>query len=201
MLMKENTVLETFRNYDWIRSKLPLNLFTKIKKECLSRPKKKMTSFLSGPGVAKHFYMEKNIDEFTKHLVNVIKVYRENCDYLKDFKILQQNVPLKYGKPWINYQKKHEFLPVHNHHGILSYLLWVDIPYDVTKEVKGPNPYASCFEFFYTNILGEIKSCKIQVGKQDEGTLLMFPSNLSHCVYPFYTSNGTRISIAGNVFL
>jgi len=32
-----------------------------------------------------------------------------------------------------------------------------------------------------------------------EGRVVMFPAKLLHVVYPFYTSNGYRISIAGNL--
>jgi hypothetical protein len=35
----------------------------------------------------------------------------------------------------------------------------------------------------------------------DEGTMLFFPAQLNHCVYPFYLSNKERISISGNVSL
>lgn len=197
----KNVILENFKNFGFIRSKVPINLFNKIKKECLSNPKNKMTSFVTGPNVAKHFYMEKNKKEFNDHLAQVIKIYKDQDGYLNSVKILEKNSPIKLGIPWINYQKRYEFFPVHNHSGVLSYVLWVNIPYDVEKEIKGPTPYASCFEFFYCNILGEYTSYKIKVGKEDEGTLLIFPASLSHCVYPFYTSKGTRISVSGNIFL
>jgi hypothetical protein len=197
----KNVILENFKNFGFIRSKVPISLFNKIKKECLSNPKNKMTSFVTGPNVAQHFYMEKNKKEFNNYLAQVIKIYKDQDGYLNSVKILEKNSPIKLGAPWINYQKRYEFFPVHNHSGVLSYVLWVNIPYDVEKEIKGPNPYASCFEFFYSNILGEYTSFKIKVGKEDEGTLLIFPSPLSHCVYPFYTSKGTRISVSGNIFL
>jgi len=28
----------------------------------------------------------------------------------------------------------------------------------------------------------------------------MFPSSMTHCVYPFFTSDKERISIAGNIY-
>jgi dolichol kinase len=38
------------------------------------------------------------------------------------------------------------------------------------------------------------------VDKSMEGTVTMFPSSMIHCVYPFRTSDGERISIAGNIY-
>ena len=34
-----------------------------------------------------------------------------------------------------------------------------------------------------------------------EGTMLFFPSELKHCVYPFYNCEDDRVSVAGNVQL
>ena len=34
-----------------------------------------------------------------------------------------------------------------------------------------------------------------------EGKMLLFPSKLMHCVYPFYNCEEPRISVAGNVWL
>ena len=35
--------------------------------------------------------------------------------------------------------------------------------------------------------------------RNDIGKIIFFPSKLNHCVYPFYTSDDTRISISGNI--
>ena len=39
----------------------------------------------------------------------------------------------------------------------------------------------------------------INLTKEDEGTIIFFPSQLIHQVYPFFTSEEERVSIAGNV--
>ena len=59
---------------------------------------------------------------------------------------------------------------------------------------------ASCFEFIYTTILGEIGGFAIPVEEGWEGRIVMFPSKLLHQVYPFQTSDGYRISISGNLY-
>jgi len=42
-------------------------------------------------------------------------------------------------------------------------------------------------------------SAPIFTDKTMEGTVSMFPGTLTHCVYPFFTSDDERISIAGNI--
>jgi hypothetical protein len=106
---------------------------------------------------------------------------------------------------WINYQKKYEHNPIHNHSGDLSFVLWVTIPYDLKEELELPNsknsnsPTNSLFHFVYTDFLGKIVYSPIHIDKSWEGTIVMFPSSLNHMVYPFYTSDEYRISIAGNL--
>ena len=106
---------------------------------------------------------------------------------------------------WINFQKKYEHNPMHNHSGDLSFVLWITIPYDLKEELSLPNcknsntPVNSLFEFIFTDFLGRVVTSRIDVDKSYEGTLVMFPSALNHMVHPFYTSDDYRISISGNL--
>jgi hypothetical protein len=106
---------------------------------------------------------------------------------------------------WINYQKKYEYNPLHSHSGFLSFVLWVQIPYNLKDELLFSNcinsniPSNSLFEFVHTNFMGQIVKNTIQVDKSWEGTMIMFPSSLYHMVHPFYTSDEYRISISGNL--
>ena len=110
---------------------------------------------------------------------------------------------------WVNYQKKHEFNPIHNHSGILSFVIWVQIPYDFEKEQAlefvenvGGVTRTACFEFIWPGAGGTpLNTAVLPVSKQQEGTICVFPSHLHHTVYPFYTSDGIRISVAGNIRL
>ena len=114
---------------------------------------------------------------------------------------------LKLNSAWVNFQQKGEFNPLHNHTGLYSFVLWYKIPYYLNiEEMAGPgrkskNQLSGKFQFHYTNILGNITGEALPIDKQWEGQILLFPSLLSHSVYPFYSSNDYRISIAGNLFL
>ena len=106
---------------------------------------------------------------------------------------------------WINYQKKYEFNPIHNHAGFFSFVIWIQIPFNLKDELiqkssrNSNKPCASLFSLIYINPLGVLEQKPFPLDKKDEGTLLMFPSPINHLVYPFYTSDDYRISIAGNI--
>ena len=77
------------------------------------------------------------------------------------------------------------------------------IPYDIEEELKnskgGLGGHSSCYELTYTNSIGTINHEIMKIGRKDEGTMILFPARMHHCVYPFYTSDATRVSISGNI--
>jgi hypothetical protein len=114
---------------------------------------------------------------------------------------------LKLTSAWVNFQQKGEFNPLHNHTGLYSFVLWYKIPYySNIEDSAGPgrksnNKLAGKFQFHYTDILGNITGAVLPIDNKWEGQILLFPALLNHQVYPFYSSNDYRISIAGNLFL
>ena len=107
---------------------------------------------------------------------------------------------------WVNFQNKHEFNPFHMHLATISFVIWMKIPYEYdnerkTQEAKGLGEQcrSGCFEILYTDIFGRILNYIYPLSSNSEGTVLIFPSQLSHQVYPFYTSDEERISISGNL--
>ena len=108
-------------------------------------------------------------------------------------------------KFWVNYQKKHEFNPVHGHKGVFSFVVWLKIPTDYREEHKlkfashSNMASASNFSFSYSDMLGVINTYAYNLDKNSEGRMLFFPSHLQHQVYPFFTSNKSRISVSGNI--
>jgi hypothetical protein len=108
---------------------------------------------------------------------------------------------------WVNFQKKYEFNPIHSHSGDYSFVIWVRIPYDLQNELNQDNcknsnqAFNSLFSFSFTSASGDIQSLTLEIDKTWEGVIVMFPSWLMHTVYPFYTSDDYRVSIAGNIYL
>ena len=81
------------------------------------------------------------------------------------------------------------------------------IPYDWKEQNKLPfldgieetDKKPGLFEFEYIDILGEITNFSYMLNSDYEGTMLFFPAQLKHCVYPFYNTDKPRISISGNI--
>tara|TARA_E500000331_G_scaffold338240_1_gene367261 strand:- start:1826 stop:2443 length:618 start_codon:yes stop_codon:yes gene_type:complete len=107
---------------------------------------------------------------------------------------------------WVNYQKKHEFNPIHDHAGLYSFVVWMKIPTKSKEQhnlpfLKGMEfPCASNFEITYIDTCGHIKGYPYFMDPEKEGKMLFFPASLKHSVYPFYESDDNRVSISGNLF-
>lgn len=108
---------------------------------------------------------------------------------------------------WVNFQKKHEYNPLHTHGGLLSFVIWYQVPYDIEEERKLPfyqnlNDCSAgefCFAYPDPYNAGGVSTHKIVVDKSKEGHMIIFPASLRHQVYPFYTSDDYRISVSGNL--
>lgn len=104
---------------------------------------------------------------------------------------------------WANFQRRYEYNPSHTHDGVLSFVIWLEIPYDleqelaVYKDARGQR--ASCFEFKYTSVLGQISTHTLPIDRTWRGRMCMFPAKLIHQVNPFTTVDGVRISVSGNL--
>jgi len=108
---------------------------------------------------------------------------------------------------WVNYQKQGEFNPSHGHTGVYSFVIWMKIPTDWEEQNKLPmaansnDPKISSFVFYYLNTQGGTEEWGYRLDSTYEGTMLFFPSTMSHAVYPFFNCEEDRISISGNVLL
>jgi hypothetical protein len=133
-----------------------------------------------------------------------VKAYDDKFDYLRHINVLDRNYPIKLDTVWVNYQQKYEFNPLHIHTGVMSFVLWLRVPYKIEDELANPaSVYAKMkcpahFSFVHGSALGEIVQELIPVDAAYEGVLCVFPARMYHQVYPFYTSDGYRVSVSGN---
>jgi hypothetical protein len=147
---------------------------------------------------------EYDIGELNKYIEELILPYAHS--YYKQFRAHDTRSPTKLTLEyaWLNFQKKHEFNPIHMHDGKISFVIYVKVPYNIQNEIKHPScknssrPLAGGFAFTYTNVLGIISSHSIPIDNRYENKILVFPAELNHSVYPFYTSDEYRITLAGN---
>lgn len=128
-------------------------------------------------------------------------------EHIEKFNFLSKNKSFCVGDVWVNFQKKYEFNPPHNHSGLFSFVIFIKIPYDLKKEenffktnVKSQYNSTSKFSFLNTEIDGSIVNTCLDVDKSFEGKMIMFAAKQIHQVFPFYTSNDYRITVSGNIF-
>ena len=144
---------------------------------------------------------------FNNTIRELCKIYGEEFGNLGAMAPNNQDHPYYMREMWVNYQKQGEFNPLHNHTGVYSFVVWMKIPTDHKQQKKLPQAIASNsdavsnFEFSYANILGIPSSMFIRMSPEKEGTMMFFPSDLRHQVYPFYDCDEDRISISGNILL
>ena len=201
-----NFELKSFPNLYYMESRISDDTLKLLKKEFNNIKKnknkrKRHITDLTGNGVTFHYELSDKVEKiFINEVDSLIRKYAEETNYVKSMCFLTKNVPLSLDKPWMNLQKKYEFIPNHIHDGVLSYSCWVNIPYDLEKELKNNEKldYASLFQFSYSNILGAYANKLLPIDKTWEGKIIIFPAGLTHCVYPFYTSDGYRVSVSGN---
>ena len=200
-----------FNNIGYLLSDVPDDVMLAIRNEVNSIQNDFSLGIPRNKNLAGHIRQEYRLDKCQKILepfvLDLVIKYDSYYKNLKEFNFQTHNVPMIIENPWVNFQKKHEFNPVHNHKGLMSFVIYLQIPYDLNQEFEqGPggladDPITGCFQFIYTNSLGQIVTHRVNVDKSFENKILLFPAKMPHCVYPFYTSDDYRISVAGNVIL
>ena len=103
---------------------------------------------------------------------------------------------------WCNVTTTGQYQAAHNHDSVLSFVIWLNIPHDTDEEkliMDGMHPEAGDFLFMYTDMLGKIRRKNIHLNKSYSGTMMLFPSEIHHAVYPHFSTNEPRISLSGDV--
>ena len=174
---------------------------------CIDNRKESKKSILAGQIHESNALVDKSDWFYTNTLSPLCKLYRE------EFQNIGENVPVNQIHPyylrsfWVNYQKQTEFNPIHNHTGVYSFVVWMKIPTKHDEQNKNPislkaNTKAiSTFQFIHLDIIGGSRPYTYEMNPEVEGTILFFPSQLPHQVYPFYDCKEDRISISGNICL
>ena len=193
-----NRKIKSLTNFDYYSGRLDHETLLNVKQYC------------------KDLKSSNNLTGYNEKLAGFIQDEHEVCDDGKQIilphiykganDLFERPVNWKCDSIWVNYQKKYEVNPLHNHTGVLSFVLWINIPYDLDEELNLSfvkhstlSKSATAFTFVYSDIHGTLCQQPFRLNKQSEGRFIIFHSKLFHMVYPFYTSDDYRISIAGNL--
>jgi hypothetical protein len=200
------TLYGNFANYGFIKDSVPQSLFNKLNTEINEldfNTAERYNNNLAG-NISLEFKLSKCHKELEQYVLTLCQQYEQNWDITYTRNNLSSN-NLEMYVYWSNFQKKHEFNPMHTHDGIYSFVIWLKVPFyfqdeiltDMCKLTNMPRP--GMFSFVYTNVFGESRESEFVVDRTSEGTIMLFPSALPHMVYPFSTADGYRISISGNI--
>ena len=126
--------INTFNNVGFLETKLPLKAI-KLLNKYIKNKKEKVNHTLAGNIKSSYSLEDKDNIFFNEYLNPLITLY------LKPYNngvvvptVLTKPCKFKLDKFWVNFQKKYEFNPLHNHSGVLSFVIWMQIPSDFEKE-------------------------------------------------------------------
>jgi len=98
---------------------------------------------------------------------------------------------------WINFSQKHDFNPPHTHTGILSFVIFCQVPEEIFKVQADSNTQrAGEIHFQYGDPITKLMGCEYPV-QPYENLMFIFPAELRHYV-PAYWVDAERISVSGN---
>src|SRR6056300_783056 len=98
---------------------------------------------------------------------------------------------------WINFSQKHDFNPPHNHSGVLSFVIFCQVPKEIfTVQADSNTQRAGEIHFSYGEPITKLQGNEYPV-KPYENLMFIFPAELKHFV-PAYWVDAERISVSGN---
>tara|TARA_S200000501_G_scaffold370543_1_gene411894 strand:+ start:1147 stop:1815 length:669 start_codon:yes stop_codon:yes gene_type:complete len=151
------------------------------------------------------YFLKDSLPDLDATVQEQINLWEDQSRYLASMNYNSGKHAIRSLGAWVNFQSKGENNPLHSHGGVVSWVLWLKIPYTIEQEreylSRQPTTqtqlFVGQFALVYTNILGNVEMTAWDSDEM-EGTLLLFPSKLKHAVYPFYSTDEKRITISGN---
>lgn len=203
--MESNIKFQTPPNCGWIEYKLDDEMFQHVW-TCIEQTQGKSYK-PSLVGQIDSSFQIQDIDDKLWHTVLEPCMYQYTRKWGNSHIPLITNDPMNYKLDsfWVNYQKQHEYNPSHTHGGVYSFVIFMKIPTDFDEQARCSNsantrnPYNSSFVITTLDIFGNQRPTIYKMNPDYEGTLLFFPSQLNHMVYPYYNCDEQRITVSGNI--
>ena len=173
-----------------------------ITNELLDRAKKsniKYNEVLAGHIENQYRYNLEDEDFFAKLLVPYFDTYLKSGLNWYEKCNNNENFFLRLESLWINYMKKGEYNPIHEHDLDLSFVIYLQVPvliYEENKNYVGRSGGPGSIEFIYGERMDNYLTKHYFV--PEENDIFIFPSKLKHVVSPF-KSDCERISVSGNL--
>ena len=140
------------------------------------------------------YEIELTKDFINKNLLEVLKNYVFN--YVKST-LGKEIKSFEIKSSWAVCQFESDYNPVHWHDGNISGVMYTKIPEDFGGSYKENNRNGNIAFIHGTT---QLTTSSVFTVKPELGDLFIFPSNMMHTVYPFF-SNEERRSVSFNAFL
>lgn len=199
--------MNNFDNIQWaqipfgpfvMKIKLPNYIIDRLHED----GKKKLKSYhkkLAGHIKTQLVYERETMEWFYSETTSVWNCYRENnCKFHGEE---NYQVELEAHDLWVNFMRPGDFNPVHTHGGDISFVIFVDVPNELTKEAEefeGTGIKPGCLSFEFTQQARPKWAITGQSTIPETGDMYIFPAMLQHWVAP-YKSKVTRVSVSGNL--
>ena len=193
-------------NYGWLEKRLAKEEMDYLWK-CIDNQKRGWKEFLAGNINDSRLLIDTGDWFWNNTLLPLCTTYEKEFDNKLSIIPINKHHPYMLYQMWVNYQKQHDFNPIHTHTGVYSFVIWMKIPTHFKQQYRTPASKganmgcASDFHFTYADTLGKNRQYRYSLEPAAEGYLLFFPAQLPHLVYPFYECEEDRISISGNILL
>ena len=149
-------------------------------------------------GIIKEEYAYENRADYVEEISQFLTVYDEAYQKFKNEKYKVKPEYLL-NALWVNFMKKNEYNPPHDQSDFLSFVIFLKVPKEITKEQEdfvGNSAGPGSLSFLYGD--GNRQSITYQSVKPQDRDIFIFPAWIKHYVAPFY-SDVTRISVSGNI--
>ena len=149
-------------------------------------------------GIIKEEYAYENRADYVEEIAQFLTVYDEAYQKFKNEKYKVKPEYLL-NALWVNFMKKNEYNPPHDHSDFLSFVIFLKVPEEIKKEQDnfiGNSAGPGSLSFLYGD--GNRQSITYQSVKPEDRDIFIFPAWIKHYVAPFY-SDVTRISVSGNI--
>ena len=109
---------------------------------------------------------------------------------------------LSFNRFWCRASTVGDYQSLHHHESVLSFVVWMNIPFNsrIERNIQpGFRPSAGDFALYYTDSIGQVQEMTWHISKECNGQMIVFPSAWKHAVWPHFSTEDYRISIAGDV--
>jgi len=184
--------------------KIPDDLFKQLKKIIKDKSIEANQELIGN--IEEEYSLDKYISLIEPYLLKTIMMQPKLIKIVNErYDCNSVNKPFKLKNLWVNFQKKNEFNPIHNHSGIFSFIIFIKIPFLIEDQLKispgrkASNNLPGVLQFLGFDQFRPLVFHNFFVDKKWEQSMLIFPASYAHCVYPFYKVNDYRITVSGNI--